>query len=617
MPPLHNPNLPYSSSRRSHCALFSGGRFEATALCGANWLRMVGNHLAAFGTRRIFLPAARPHELRQEAHHKPLRASPNPNNSQGLSLCHTQIMAPRLFDGVQIANALRNEALPALERLAQNTSLRDCAVERFDRDEPPPYVSSTEDKAEDEFYLTHGPIDDALLEELKILADQPLDDAERDRAATFLQHDHPPAYSAGWRYYEEVKIERERVKDWASFKARPDVRDYFVQYGLARKGRAGEERVNVIARRNIKRRWQKLGVWNPEWGIPDRKNNTRPSDDQSKWKWRWQHGEAAAKWRDGSNPMARNPQHPHTRAIRLRQGLRLGERNPVPPRSHLQNDAAASQAESFIISRPWFASRVEAVEIFERRGRIAKKYRLAVRRRYESSLFFNVQKYWKDNGEWKAEWRKPSGDVLIGWKWRHESPSPEPEDLSGLDDLATFELTPSEADALEAIPPPSPPTPRPAYVPPPPGTATEYSLFGRPPAAAAVAGAAAVAAEQPTEDLANGAEEVAERRQLPRRRQPRNVQPAAQPLRRSPRIAAVAAKRHRREQQQQQQGKSTTRPRRARLPAAPPAAAKSKRGRPRKANSASAGVSKPPVRPRGRPRKSASSGQRLEATRSR
>jgi hypothetical protein len=79
-------------------------------------------------------------------------------------------------------------------------------------------------------------------------------------------------------------------------------------------------------------------------------------------------------------------------------------------------------------------------------------------------------------GDWKPEWRdQRSGNTLIGWKWRHESPSPEPEDLSGLEDLATFELTPSEVDALEAVPPPSPPTPQP-YIPLEPGATEPLSL---------------------------------------------------------------------------------------------------------------------------------------------
>lgn len=42
------------------------------------------------------------------------------------------------------------------------------------------------------------------------------------------------------------------------------------------------------------------------------------------------------------------------------------------------------------------------------------------------------------------KWRDSDGDVLIGWKWPHESPSPEPDNLAGVQDMAGLELTPSE-----------------------------------------------------------------------------------------------------------------------------------------------------------------------------
>ena len=41
---------------------------------------------------------------------------------------------------------------------------------------------------------------------------------------------------------------------------------------------------------------------------------------------------------------------------------------------------------------------------------------------------------------------------MPGWKWRHESPSPEPEDLTVLEGgELDMDFTPSEVDALEAI----------------------------------------------------------------------------------------------------------------------------------------------------------------------
>ena len=62
----------------------------------------------------------------------------------------------------------------------------------------------------------------------------------------------------------------------------------------------------------------------------------------------------------------------------------------------------------------------------------------------------NVTKRWKEKGLWKES----RGDQP-GWKWRHESPSSEPADPNDM------EFTPSEIDALEEIPPPTPrPSPK-------------------------------------------------------------------------------------------------------------------------------------------------------------
>lgn len=51
----------------------------------------------------------------------------------------------------------------------------------------------------------------------------------------------------------------------------------------------------------------------------------------------------------------------------------------------------------------------------------------------------------------------PGGEQPVpGWKWRHESPSPELESLTPLNTL-DMDFSTSEVDALEAILPPTPP----------------------------------------------------------------------------------------------------------------------------------------------------------------
>ena len=96
---------------------------------------------------------------------------------------------PPFFDEAQIHNALRNEALPELARLADNDRLRDRAVRRFDRDEPPPYVSSTEDEDEFGYEPPLGFEGSAVLDEFADLITPPLTDAERDSVATELSYD--------------------------------------------------------------------------------------------------------------------------------------------------------------------------------------------------------------------------------------------------------------------------------------------------------------------------------------------------------------------------------------------------------------------------------------------
>ena len=500
-------------------------------------------------------------------------------------------MPPLLYDSMHIDRALRGEALPALERLAESSSLRDRALRRFDRDEPPPYVSSTEEE-DDMPHPVLGPIDSAMSDELNRLLDAPLNDDELDGVARQLEGSSY-IYDPGRRYAREAEIEKERIHEWAKFEASPGTRDYFVQLGPARKGRAGHERGNIIARHNIKRRWEKLGVWNPEWGIPENKNNIQPNDDASKWKWRWQHGNASAEWCNGLKTMALNPKHPITRAIRLREGLRRSQHVPVSPRSHLQGDVSASQAESFLISRPWFTYIVEITEEEERYDRIPWKQK----RLYKSASMY-VEERWKENSDWKVGWRDRFGNKLVGWKWRHESPSPEPEDLVGLDNLATFELTPSEVDALEAVPPPSPPTPKRTYISPcEPGT----GLFDTYPPISLP-----VAPSDPGDVLEEAAEQASLPRQRQRRRRRRRQQRdanSAQPLRRSARIAAMTTNQppplpSPQQQQQRQPRRWATRP----TPARPPVAERPKRGRPRKASDL-AGVSKSLDPRKGRRRK--------------
>ena len=335
---------------------------------------------------------------------------------------------PPFHHPLQIPAALRNQAIPALEYLAANNDARNSMLSRFERDEPPPYVSSTESEEFDDGLLTPQP--DTLPEELQTIVDQPLDQREKAKIA----HNLGSWVDGASRYRAEARLEEFRLTR-------------YMNHNLFR-GEYGKRRLRIMIRHNIKRRWSKLGVWNPEWGIPGRLNE-QPEDEDIEWMWKWEH-DITGEHQHGK--------HLVRRALDLRQNLRRGETCPVQPHSHLQLDATASQAESFIISRPWFTWNLDVSEESSRIFRLPLKYQHGV------SALKNVGERWKKRGDWRERdlgHLRPS--PVYSWKWRHESPSPEPEDLSPLTyikdsplDAIDVDFTPSETDAFEAFPPPSP-----------------------------------------------------------------------------------------------------------------------------------------------------------------
>ncbi|KAK3361423.1 hypothetical protein B0T24DRAFT_108889 [Lasiosphaeria ovina] len=330
--------------------------------------------------------------------------------------------------------------MPALRKIAENPELLEkIRARRFNRDEPPPYRSPTPDSHE---YDNIVPLSfttsdrDRILAEIEELVSEPLSEEElRETQQNFeLWHS---AYRPGNRYVAEAKD--------ADFSLMNDegLRDLRIREWLA--GRAGEQRRKVVFRHRIKKRWERLGVWNPEWGIPGRVNEG-PRDNPSSWKWTWQ-GDMSNVGAD-CNPY--RPHHPNSRAVHLREGLRRGQRVPLQPQCNLATDASRTAAESFITSRPWYTYALDQEEERTRLNRIP----WTLERFYDKNHTKPVATRWKETGDLDS--------VLYGhgWKWKHESPSPEPEALGSI------EYTPSELDALEAIPPPTPPPPPPPPRPP-------------------------------------------------------------------------------------------------------------------------------------------------------
>lgn len=320
--------------------------------------------------------------------------------------------------------------MPMLDALAANEELRSRSLRRFERDDPPPYASSTESEVFSDDYLEPPPPRE-LPEELIALMEQPITDEERKHIAFDLGDILNPVD----RYHIEANREETRVWKYRSNKI------FHREQGIRRCG--------VFVRHNIKRRWEKLGIWNPEWGFAGR--NVQPNDNADGWNWRWEEQTADDSESDGFATRTKMRQLV-ARALRLRQNLRRGENAPVLPRSCLKQDATASQAESFIISRPWFIFRLELAEERKRYYRLSNEQQ----RRYPHSTYDQVIKWWKERGDWKEEFDRY--DHVTSWKWRHESPSPEPEDLTPINnmkdsplDTMDMDFTPSEIDDLETI----------------------------------------------------------------------------------------------------------------------------------------------------------------------
>lgn len=335
---------------------------------------------------------------------------------------------PAFFDGAQIRDALRNQAMPAIEALAADEHLRLQSLGRFERDHPPSYTSSTDSEE-----LEAPPYEpcrgSSLPGDVEAILSPPMTDEDRAMIAHHMRdYLHP-----GYVYHRECKVEAQRL----------------AQGGFAAgdfNGRRGQMRFGVVVRRNVRRRWEKLGIWNPAWGFPGR--NAEPNDSIDSWDWWWRQSDGFT-MTDGKQLV--------DRALSLRQRLDRGESTPALPRSRLAQNTTASQADSFIISRPWFLFRLEVMEENQRCLRLPASQSS----QFAARIKEHVIQCWRDRGDWRRE--SDSIKRVISWKWRHESPSPEPEGLPYLeppDDskinlLDSIEFTPSEVDALEAIELPS------------------------------------------------------------------------------------------------------------------------------------------------------------------
>ncbi|KAL8299145.1 hypothetical protein RB597_009421 [Gaeumannomyces tritici] len=160
------------------------------------------------------------------------------------------------------------------------------------------------------------------------------------------------------------------------------------------------------------------------------------------WRWKWEHRD------DDDDTITKQRQNAILRALRLRQNLRRGDWVPPLPRSHLGPDASAAEADSFLISGPWFIFRLELQEEYTKLHRIPKPDP-----RYWETIKWEHKQRW----EQYEKYRCVVGEAPCHWKWRHESRSPEPEHLLPIVPMGlpppspAISYTSSENDELDTI----------------------------------------------------------------------------------------------------------------------------------------------------------------------
>ncbi|KAK1623877.1 hypothetical protein BDP81DRAFT_453943 [Colletotrichum phormii] len=322
---------------------------------------------------------------------------------------------PHYLDRVALGRALQERANPLLEALAANDALHAHSLKRFESDEPPQYDSDSSSEYDE---------DDSLSEDPNTIIERPLDEDEIKRIAFALG----PQVSPGQLYLSESKREEKRIIDNC--------------LGSVFHKPKGIRRIGIVARHNMKKRWEKLGIWNPAWGFAGR--NVQSNDNFYEWRWKWDKDNAASdrhEWEEGIIKQM----------LILRKNLSRGEHVPVEPQPSLAQDATASQAESYFVSRPWFMFELEFTEEKQRLSRVSFKDQHKLP---QNSSIGQVIERWKERGDWRDEYDE---EGVTSWRWRGESPSPEPEDLTPIQNMDSFDsldatvidFTPSELDELE------------------------------------------------------------------------------------------------------------------------------------------------------------------------
>ncbi|KAF2249588.1 hypothetical protein BU26DRAFT_320319 [Trematosphaeria pertusa] len=342
-------------------------------------------------------------------------------------------------------NAARlNSVTATLQRMQDDPEAVQRSIRRFDDDPPPPYSPASSTRLPTPALTVRSQL---TAHETDELIRRPLNNDERDYYRRTFH-----AYAPEHQFFVESGKEREHI---LAESLRRDSEGRYVYRGPDISKRPGDQRLDIMVRNGIRKRWESLGVWNPEWGIPGRVKRG-DNDNSNRWNWKWSSPRRARNFykqpfevQVASWP-PQEEEYPDERAIR--QHLeRKGEWSELQTPPHPDTTAAThgniDPDDSRITTRPWYQWKLEVREAAIRSARVQRASGFHGLPDCEKAAV-NITERWKANGDWKDSW----GDSP-GWKWKHESPSPEPEDPNEMD------FSPSEIDALESIPPPTPPSP--------------------------------------------------------------------------------------------------------------------------------------------------------------
>lgn len=347
---------------------------------------------------------------------------------------------PSHLEDTHFQRALAKQPLPEPEKLAPNPGRLDTGLAWGFEHDALPVCDSPSDFGEDDS-VRHPALEEPLevvLEENKDLLVAPLSDEELLKVAEDLK----TLYRPGLRFHKEASREYWQLEAFGkSCRASPRVKNLLW-------GEKGKQRRVIIARHIVRKRWEHLGIWNPEWGIP-REIDTEPDGCIAEWKWTWQ---------AGTEEPGPNSERLVMRVVQQRKGLSGGDQAPLPgAHSALAGDVSASDGESFITSRPWFLFDLESAEFSTRMKRLPLNQCDLEPAKPENNVYIGeVVEWWKQRGHWNTGQDMP-GDprgATTGWRWPFEALLGEWDKLPLLNSDG-MDYSPSEIDALEAIPPPN------------------------------------------------------------------------------------------------------------------------------------------------------------------